>query len=145
MAFDLSQETLERTWLGTLASEKSWPDREINLERAMRLGERLDGHMVSGHVDGEGRILGIEDVGDGGREFRFEVAQELSHYLIEKGSITIDGISLTVVGPTGCEFKVAVIPVTLALTSLGRARVGDAVNLEVDMVGKWIERLLVAR
>lgn len=143
MAFDLSRETLERTWL---ASRIGAPGpRHVNLERALRLGERLDGHMVSGHVDGQGHLLGIEDVGDGGREFRFEVPAGLERYLIEKGSLTIDGISLTVVRPAGREFRVALIPLTLAITSLGLASVGDAVNLEVDLVGKWIERLLAAR
>lgn len=137
LAFDLSRETLDRTWFGALR-----PGRPVNLERALRLGDRLDGHMVSGHVDGVGRIAAIADVGDGGREFTFEVAEELARFLVDKGSVTLDGISLTVVGPADGRFRVAVIPMTLAVTCLGAAEVGWPVNVEADLVGKWIERLL---
>jgi riboflavin synthase len=137
MGFDLSRETLDRTWFGGLE-----PGRRVNLERAMRLGDRLDGHMVSGHVDGLGQVTGIEDVGDGGLELTFQVGPELERYLIEKGSVTLDGTSLTVVEPAGGSFKVAMIPLTLELTSFGAARVGTQVNVEADLVGKWIERLL---
>jgi len=136
LMFELSRETLDRTWFGSLE-----PGRRVNLERAMRLGDRLDGHLVSGHVDGRGEIVEIEDAGDGGRLFTFEVAECFERYLIEKGSVCIDGISLTVVEPQGARFQVAVIPLTLEWTSLGAAKVGDAVNLEADMIGKWIERL----
>ena len=108
----------------------------------MRLGDRLDGHMVSGHVDGQGRVVAIEDVGDGGRELHFELEAGLERYLIEKGSVTLDGTSLTVVEPVGGRFRVAMIPVTLEVTSFGRARVGQQVNVEADLVGKWVERLL---
>jgi len=137
MVFDLSAETLERTWFGDLV-----PGRRVNLERALRLGDRLSGHMVSGHVDGGGRVTSIEDLGDGGREIGFEVDAGLERYLIEKGSVTLDGISLTVVEPAGREFRVAVIPVTLDVTNLGACEVGQTVNVEADLVGKWIERLL---
>jgi riboflavin synthase len=137
LMFELSRETLERTWFDALE-----PGRPVNLERAMRLGDRLDGHLVSGHVDGQGRIVASEDSGDGGRLFTFEVEEGFERYLIEKGSVTIDGISLTVVEPRGRIFQVAVIPLTLELTSLGLAKVGDRVNLEADMIGKWIERLV---
>ena len=136
LAFDVSSETLARTWFGALE-----PGRQVNLERALRLGDRLDGHLVAGHVDGRGRIVAVEDPGDGGRTFRFEVEPELERYLVDKGSVTLDGISLTVVAPQGPRFAVAVIPETLARTSLGVARVGDAVNVEADLVAKWIERL----
>lgn len=139
MVFDLSSETLERTWFHGLA-----PGRRVNLERAMKLGERLDGHMVSGHVDGGGTVVGIEDVGDGGAELAFELDEGLEKWLIEKGSVTLDGVSLTVVEPRGRRFKVAAIPLTLELTNLGEARVGQRVNVEADLVGKWIERLLPA-
>lgn len=139
LAFDLSRETLERTWFGALR-----PGRPVNLERALRLGDRLDGHMVSGHVDGIGRIAAIEDVGDGGREFTFEVAGDLARFLVDKGSVTLDGVSLTVVAPADGRFRVAVIPMTLEVTSLGRAEVGWPINVEADLVGKWIERLLPA-
>ncbi|MCP3918292.1 MAG: riboflavin synthase [bacterium] len=138
MGFDLSAETLARTWLGALA-----PGTQVNLERAMQLGDRLDGHMVAGHVDGTGAVVGIEDSGDGGRLIRFEVDTGLERYLVDKGSVTLDGISLTVVEPVGRSFGVAVIPLTLELTNLGAAEVGKRVNVEADLVGKWIERLMV--
>lgn len=137
MRFDLSAETLARTWFSELA-----PGTQVNLERALRLSDRLSGHLVSGHVDGQGRIVGIEDSGDGGREIAFELDSGLDRYLIEKGSVTLDGISLTVVQPAGRRFHVAVIPLTLECTNLGEARVGQAVNVEADLVGKWIEKLL---
>ena len=136
LVFDLSSETLERTWLGRLR-----PGSKVNLERAMRLSDRLDGHLVAGHVDGVGRIAKIEDSRDGGRLIVFEVERELEKYIVDKGSIAIDGISLTVVGPRGRSFRVAVIPETLRKTTLGSARVGDPVNVEVDLVAKWIEKL----
>ena len=140
MAFDLSAETLARTWFAALT-----PGRVVNLERAMVLGERIDGHLVSGHVDGGGRVLDVSDLGDGGRVFTFEVDAGLERYLIEKGSVTIDGVSLTVVAPEDRRFRVAVIPLTLERTSLGGAEPDQRVNVEVDMVGKWIERLVSER
>jgi riboflavin synthase len=138
LVFDLSAETLERTWLGGLA-----PGRAVNLERALRMGDRLGGHLVSGHVDGLGTIVGFEDSGDGGRLLEVEVAAGLERYLFDKGSVTLDGVSLTVVRPAGRRFQVALIPVTLAGTSLGRCEVGQPLNVEADLVGKWIERLVV--
>lgn len=137
MVFHLSQETLLRTWFRALS-----PGRPVNLERAMVLGERLDGHLVAGHVDGGARLVEVRDVGDGGRVMGFEVDAGLERYLIEKGSVCLDGISLTVVEPRGTRFDVAVIPLTLEVTNLGQAEVGWPVNVEVDLVGKWIERLL---
>jgi riboflavin synthase len=137
LAFDLSSETLERTWLGDLE-----PGRTVNLERALRLGDRLGGHMVSGHVDGLARVVSIEGDRQGGWEFRFEVAEGLERFLVDKGSVTLDGISLTVVEPRGRVFRVAVIPVTFDETSLGLAEPGQAVNLEADLVAKWIERFV---
>lgn len=137
MVFDLSSETLERAWFDQLDV-----GRAVNLERSLRLGDRLGGHLVAGHVDGQGTITAIEDTGDGGWRVEFQAPPELARYLIEKGSVTIDGISLTVVEPEGRRFQVAVIPLTLELTSLGAAKVGDRVNLEADMIGKWIERLV---
>lgn len=138
LGFDLSAETLARTWFGALEL-----GRRVNLERAMTLGERLDGHLVSGHVDGVGHISAWEDHGDGGRTMEVEVPPALARYLVDKGSITVDGISLTVVSPKECRFSVALIPLTLQHTSLGTARVGQRVNLEADCIGKWVERLLV--
>jgi riboflavin synthase len=137
VAFDLSAETLARTTLGELA-----PGARVNLERAARLSDRLGGHLVSGHVDGVGRVLEVAAAGDGGREVRFEVPATLERYLIEKGSITLDGVSLTVVEPRGATFRVALIPETLRRTTLGDARTGTRVNVEADLVGKWIEKLV---
>lgn len=142
MAFDLSAETLARTWLGALADSSYRRARRVNLERAMQLGERLGGHLVSGHVDGTGRLTAVDDVSDGGRVLSFELDSGLERYLIQKGSITVDGVSLTVVDPSGPTFSVAAIPVTLDLTNLGALRPGDSVHVEADLVGKWIERLM---
>ena len=138
LVFDLSAESLQRTWFDRLEEGSV-----LNLERAMKLGDRLDGHMVSGHVDGGGTIVKIEDSGDGGKRVFYEVDEGLERYLIEKGSVTLDGISLTVVEPQGRGFHVAVIPTTLEVTSLGAAKVGDRVNVEADLIGKWVERLAV--
>jgi len=134
--FELSAETVARTWFGEVEA-----GRRVNVERAMRIGDRLDGHLVAGHVDGGGAIVAIEDSGDEGRVFTFEVDAGLERYLIEKGSVTLDGISLTVVEPREGRFQVAVIPKTLEWTSLGTAEVGQRVNVEADMIGKWVERL----
>lgn len=136
MAFDLSSETLDKTWFGGKE-----PGRLYNLERALRLGDRLGGHLVAGHVDGGGTVVSIEDVGDDGQLIGFEVEPGLERYLLEKGSVTLDGISLTICDLRERRFGVAVIPVTLELTNLGAAEVGQRVNVEGDMVGKWIERL----
>jgi len=136
MAFDLSHETLVRTRLGQVK-----PGQRLNLERALKLGDRLDGHMVSGHVDGTGAVVGIRSWGDGGKEISFEVPADLERFLVDKGSITLDGISLTVVEPHGLRFHVALIPLTLAITSLGQAQVGDPIHVEADLVGKWLDRL----
>lgn len=137
MAFDLSPETLERTWFGDLA-----PGRRVNVERAMLLSARIDGHLVAGHVDGGATLVGKDPTDDGGAEYRFEVDPGLERYLIEKGSVTLDGVSLTVVRPEQRTFSVALIPLTLEITNLGGAEVGQRVNCEADMIGKWIERLI---
>jgi len=139
-AYFLSAETLARTWFGRLV-----PGMSLNVERSLRLGDRLGGHLVSGHVDGRGRVASIEESGDGGRWLVFEVEDGFERWLVEKGSVSIDGISLTVVSPAGSGFLVAVIPETLRRTTLREAEVGRAVHLEADMVGKWIDRLLTAR
>lgn len=141
LAFDLSAETLERTWFG----EGLRPGRRVNLERSVRLQDRLGGHMVSGHVDGGGEVVAIRDAGDGGRVITFEVSAGLDRYLIEKGSVALDGISLTVVEPRERRFDVALIPLTLEVTSLGDAEVGTRVNVEADLIGKWVEKLLGAQ
>ncbi len=129
LAFDLTAETLGRTWFRDLRSGD-----EVNLERAMRLSDRLDGHLVAGHVDGRGRCTEVEDSGDGGRRLSFEVDPGFS--------VAVDGVSLTVVEPRGRIFDVAAIPITLEKTTLGRAERGRVVNLEADLIGKWIERLV---
>ncbi|MCL4150874.1 UNVERIFIED_CONTAM: hypothetical protein GTU68_045590 [Idotea baltica] len=109
----------------------------------MLLTDRLSGHLVSGHVDGGGALVNIHDSGDGGAVYTFEVDPGLEKYLIEKGSVTLDGISLTVVEPRDRKFDVALIPVTLEGTNLGTAKVGQRINVEADLVGKWIEKLVV--
>jgi riboflavin synthase len=134
--FDLSAETLARTRLGAIE-----PGRRLNLERALRLSDRLGGHLVSGHVDGLGRLVGRQ-VSGAGETLSFELPAELGRYLIDKGSIALDGVSLTVVAPRGARFDVWVVPHTLRETNLGELAVGDAVHVEADLVGKWIEKLL---
>ncbi len=137
MAFDLSAETLDRTWFGRGMK----PGHVVNLERALRVGDRLGGHMVSGHVDTIGTVIGRRDVGDGGAVFTFEVPEGFERFLVDKGSITIDGISLTVVAPEGRRFDVAVIPHTLERTHLAHLAASDPIHLEADLVAKWVERL----
>jgi riboflavin synthase len=140
LEFDLSAETLARTSLGEIGAGE-----ELNLERAMRLSDRLDGHLVAGHVDGRGRVAAVRDPRDGGRTITIEVEPGFERYLVDKGSVAVDGVSLTVVSPRGRMFDVAVIPVTLEKTTLGRAEPGRVVNLEADLIGKWIERLVRSR
>jgi riboflavin synthase len=135
--FDLSRETLERTWFRALA-----PGRLVNLERALALGDRLGGHFVTGHVDGGGTIVALARGGALGATLTVEVDAPLERYLIDKGSVALDGVSLTVVNPRGRAFDVALIPLTLERTSLARARPGDRVNVEGDLLGKWVEKLL---
>ena len=132
----VSPESFERTTLGTLK-----PGDAVNLERAMALGDRFGGHLVQGHVDGVGRIEGIEKQGDF-TLWSFWAPPEVALYLIPKGSVTIDGISLTVVKPNADTFSVAVIPTTLQETKLGGKSKGDAVNMEADVFGKHIYHYL---
>lgn len=133
---DLSPESLTRTNLGEVAVGSL-----VNLERALRLSDRLGGHLVSGHVDGVATVLAREPLGDF-TLFTFAVPAGLGRYIIEKGSITIDGISLTVNRVDQRSFAVSIIPHTLAITTLGRLVVGGRVNLEVDLIGKYVEKLL---
>jgi riboflavin synthase len=134
--FDVIQESLLRTSLGDLAAGSP-----VNLERAMRLDGRLDGHIVQGHVDGTGRVERVERDGD---DVRLYVAcgREITDNLVEKGSVAIDGVSLTVVGVSETGFDVALIPHTLEVTNLGVAKVGDRVNLEADVLGKYVKSYL---
>jgi riboflavin synthase len=136
---DLSAETLDRTTLGRLRAGS-----RVNLERPLRLGDRLGGHLVTGHVDAIGEIAGRTLQGDG--EFwRFRFPQDLAPLLVMKGSIAVDGISLTVAELSRDTFGVALIPHTLHHTTLGGKRVGDLVNLEADLLGKHVARLLAGR
>ncbi len=130
---DVSAESLRRTTLGALR-----PGTRVNLERSLRLADRLSGHLVFGHVDGVGRVRAITREGDG-RLFRFDLPQSLARFLVEKGSIAVDGVSLTVFACTSRSFTVAVIPHTLAATTLGDRRPGDAVNLESDMLARYVD------
>jgi len=136
LAFDVSNETLSRTNLGALG-----PGSGVNLEKALRLADRLDGHLVSGHVDGVGRVLAIEPDARSQR-WTFEVPAELAKYIAVKGSVCIDGTSLTVNEVDGTRFGVNLIPHTIAVTTFKDRRVGDAVNIEVDLIARYVERLL---
>ncbi len=136
LTFDLSPETLARTSLGGLKA-----GTHVNLERAMRADGRFGGHIVQGHVDGTGQVVSITP-SDNSTIFRFRVPAGSEKYLIDKGSITIDGISLTVVEPSATEFDVWVIPHTLQSTNLDERKVGDRVNLEFDALARYVERLL---
>jgi riboflavin synthase len=138
--YDLSRETLARTWLGRIA-----PGRFVNVERAVRAHDRIGGHLVSGHVDAVGRVARLEDSADGGRLVTFEVPRAFARWLLEKGSVTVDGVSLTIVAPRARRFQVALVPETLRKTTLGLARAGAPVHLEADLLGKWVERLLSER
>lgn len=135
---DAVLETLDRTTLGGLTAGD-----EVNLERAMPAGGRFDGHVVQGHVDGTGVIESIVPEGEG-RRWRVSASDSLLRYVVEKGSITVDGVSLTVAAVGSGWFEIALIPHTLEVTTFGSAEVGDAVNLEVDILAKYVERLLEA-
>ena len=130
-AADLVAETLRRTALGRLPA-----GAEVNLERPLAVGGRLGGHLVQGHVDGVARVL------DPGPELRVELPPDLARYVVEKGSIAVDGVSLTVAAVGPDWFAVALVPHTLQVTTLGRRRPGDPVQLEVDVVAKYVERLV---
>ena len=133
---DVMAETLRRTCLGELT-----PGSPVNLERAVAVGDRLGGHLVQGHVDGTGTILARQP-GDRWEVVTISLPGELARYVVEKGSITVDGVSLTIAGLDDASFQVSLIPTTLALTTLGTKQVGDLVNLEVDVLAKYVERLL---
>jgi riboflavin synthase len=132
---ELSPETLDRTTLGELRAG----DR-VNLEPALRLGDALGGHWVQGHVDGVAAVSVRRDLG-GHRELAFAPPAGLERYLVEKGSVTLDGVSLTVARRTAEGFEVALVPHTLEVTTLGELQVGDRVNFEADVLAKYVERL----
>jgi len=129
---DMVAETLQRSGL-----DKVHAGDRVNLERAAAVGDRLGGHIVQGHVDGTGVLLSRDEVG----LTRFALPQRLARYVIEKGSITVDGVSLTVVDVTADSFSVALIPTTLDVTTLGLREPGDVVNIEVDVLAKYLEKL----
>jgi len=134
---DVSPETMMRTNLGGLAA-----GTVVNLERPMAVGERLSGHIVQGHVDATGELLSLEALPDGNWWLRVRVPHDLEHYLIHKGSLTIDGISLTIAELKDDIVSVAIIPHTYDVTNLHTRKPGDRVNLEVDLIAKYVEKLL---
>ncbi|HTF10581.1 MAG TPA: riboflavin synthase [Asanoa sp.] len=136
---DVMGETLRRSSLGELK-----PGDPVNLERAARLDSRLGGHLVQGHVDGVARIIAREPA-EQWTTVRFDLPGAIRRYVVEKGSITVDGVSLTVMEAGDDTFAVGLIPTTLALTTLGHKQVGDLINLEVDVIAKYVERLLGER
>jgi riboflavin synthase len=135
LAFDAVPETLARTTLGGLQ-----PDAAVNLEPALKAGEAFGGHYVQGHVDGVGRIRSVEPESDGKRVW-IDAPAEILRYCVEKGSIAVDGVSLTIAGLDDAGFAVALVPHTLAATTLGAAAAGDEVNLETDILAKYVEKL----
>jgi riboflavin synthase len=149
---DVMGESLRRSSLGALTAGS-----QVNLERAATVGSRLGGHLVQGHVDGVARVVARQSVSpsvfrrgeaqpaDEWEVLRFSLPPELARYVVEKGSITVDGVSLTVMAVTGDTFDVGLIPTTLKLTVLGGKSVGDPVNLEVDIIAKYVEKMLGER
>jgi len=139
VAFQAGPETLARTNLGKLG-----PGSPVNLERALKVGDRLGGHFVSGHIDGTGELLERQDEGDWST-FWFGLPRALSRQMAPKASIAVDGVSLTIVESLPERFSVALIPYTLAVTTLGSLKLGDTVNLETDILAKYVERIGDAR
>jgi len=136
LLFDLSPETVKSSNLGELKTNE-----KVNLERALRLSDRLGGHMVTGHVDTIGAIKDRREAGEY-TLYSFSASPEILKYIVKKGSVAIDGISLTVTGVDDRSFSVSIIPHTLTATNIGDKRRGDKVNIEVDIIGKYVEKLL---
>lgn len=136
ISFDVSHETLQKTTLGELKK-----DEYVNLEPALTLNTRLGGHLVSGHVEGVGRIRKIEKIGND-LKIEIEAPEEILKYCIKKGSITVDGISLTIVDILSDSFTVVVIPHTASMTTIGVKKIGDKVNLESDIIAKYVEKFV---
>ena len=134
---DVSPETLSRTTFG-----KTKIGDRVNLERALRLSDRIDGHLVSGHIDGIGSVKNIKALGNA-IIITFEVPESLSRYMIRKGSVAADGISLTINNCDKRSFEVSIIPHTAKLTNIGLKKIGDHVNIETDMIGKYVERFII--
>lgn len=139
ISFDVSPETLSRSTLGSLAAGQS-----VNLEPAVRAGEPLGGHLVQGHVDVVGRVRSLTPEGEGVRMW-IEIPAELLRYCVSKGSLAVAGVSLTIAEQASDAVAVALIPHTLAATTLGAAKPGDSLNLEADVIAKYVERLLAER
>ena len=137
-AADVSKETLLRSTLGSLT-----PGSAVNLERAVTPATRLGGHIVQGHVDARGKFLGSENHGESWT-FRFAYPKEVARYLVFKGSVTVEGISLTIANLTDDHFEIAVIPKTWEVTNFSKLKPGDEVNLEVDVIAKYVERILMS-
>ena len=137
--FDAVAETVARTWFGDLR-----PGHRVNLERALKLGQRLGGHLVQGHVDGIARLRARRGGGPEGGQALFDLEADpaLTEDMLEKGSVALDGVSLTLTSVSRGRFSVALIPHTLAVTTLGERRENDALNLETDLIGKWVRRLV---
>jgi riboflavin synthase len=133
---EISPETLQRTNVGSLR-----PTDEVNLERALKISDRLGGHLVTGHVDATGSVTEVTR-GSGSLVMTIRVPQEIAPYLVQKGSVTVEGVSLTVSGLHEDAFQVAIIPYTVDHTTLGTKRIGDGVNIEVDIIGKYVKRFL---
>jgi riboflavin synthase len=133
---DLSNETLSRTTLGTLEA-----GLRVNVERALALGDRMGGHLVQGHVDTVGTLISIASEGDFA-VYRWSMPAEYAELVVNKGSIAVDGVSLTIVDPDAESFGAALIPETLRRTNIGTARIGDRVNLEFDMIAKYVRALV---
>ncbi len=135
LSFDVSPESISRTTTGKFSN-----GNRVNLERALRLGDRLGGHIVSGHIDCAGQLTRSEQRA-GNHQLEFTLPPEHARYLVEKGSVTIDGISLTVNAISRERFSVNIIPHTYSNTTLEQLRIGDSVNIETDIIGKYVERL----
>jgi len=136
-AADAVPETLERTNLGMLTTGDP-----VNLERPLAANGRYGGHVVQGHVDGTGTVLNVEQLEDSSWFFTFSLSDSLAPFVVEKGSIAVDGISLTVAAVTDQTFSIAIIPHTFSVTTMGHRMVGDTVNLEADVLAKYVERLI---
>ncbi|MCR4320687.1 MAG: riboflavin synthase, partial [Candidatus Brocadiaceae bacterium] len=136
VGFDVSSETLTKTTLGKLRNAE-----KVNIERALKVGDRLGGHFVTGHVDGIGNIKEKKQH-ENQCTMTFSVEKRFTDMMIEKGSVAVDGISLTIVNVTDGTFSVALIPYTLTSTTLGHKKIGDQVNIEIDMLGKWVKKIL---
>ena len=132
---EVIEETLRVTTLGELVEGS-----KANVERALRLSGRLDGHLVTGHVDGTGKVAGLEQMSDRSLKLWVQTGNEIAEMMIRKGSVALDGVSLTIVDTRRNEFSVCLIPRTISMTTLGHKKVGDWVNIEVDMIGKYVKK-----